>query len=270
MSAAVLIPTDGGRLHLPDVTLVAASSIALPATIRAMQESLRHVRFGAAILFSDRLPDMPLPESIDWQPIARLDSRRAYSELFLRGLSRHIATSHILCVQWDGYVLDATRWLPPFLDYDYIGAPWPHFDDGLTVGNGGFSMRSRKLLEACRDIDLAPGENEDVAICRTHRRYLEREHGIRFAPEDQARRFGYERHAARGDEFGFHGVFNLARIVPARSFCRILAEIEPHVIAGSEHRELLIWSLRHRHWSLAWQVMLRMLRRTNFLGRPYR
>ena len=33
-----------------------------------------------------------------------------------------------------------------FFDYDYIGAPWPN-NFVNRVGNGGFSLRSKKFLE---------------------------------------------------------------------------------------------------------------------------
>ena len=39
----------------------------------------------------------------------------------------------------------------PFLDYDFIGAPWPEGqeENSLLVGNGGFSLRSKSKLLAC-------------------------------------------------------------------------------------------------------------------------
>ena len=58
-----------------------------------------------------------------------------YSEFVIRELHKYVDTSHCLLVQWDGYVLNPKSWLPQFLDYDYIGAPW----NGNVVGNGGFS-----------------------------------------------------------------------------------------------------------------------------------
>jgi Protein of unknown function (DUF5672) len=33
-----------------------------------------------------------------------------------------------------------------FLSYDYIGAPWKHKPYGLDYGNGGFSLRNRKMI----------------------------------------------------------------------------------------------------------------------------
>lgn len=33
-----------------------------------------------------------------------------------------------------------------YMQYDYIGAPWPWMPDGMKVGNGGLSLRSRKWM----------------------------------------------------------------------------------------------------------------------------
>ncbi|WP_321817168.1 MULTISPECIES: DUF5672 family protein [unclassified Paraburkholderia] len=48
----------------------------------------------------------------------------------LKALVQHIATPWVLVAQWDGYVLDASRWSERFFEYDYIGAHWPHSPPG--------------------------------------------------------------------------------------------------------------------------------------------
>lgn len=246
-------------LALPDVTLVAVTSVAVPQTVRAMALSLEQVRFGAAILLSDHTP-VDASCGVRWERIAPIRSRAAYSHFMLHDLRRHIATSHLLCVQWDGYVLDAHGWDPAFLDYDYIGAPWPHFGDGHDVGNGGFSLRSARLLDACiaLGIDDVP---EDVAICRTHRAALEREHGIRFAPVDVARAFAFERHAPNGREFGFHGVFNLVSRVDGRTSVELLEGLEAGVLNRREHRELMRFAIGNGRLGLARTLVRRMRHR---------
>ncbi|WP_174297877.1 DUF5672 family protein [Sphingomonas bacterium] len=243
---------------LPDVTLVAVTSVALLQTVRAIELSLEQARFGAVFLIGDQPPPPRTSDRIGWRRVAPIASHAAYSRFMLHELRHHVATSHVLCVQWDGYVLDGRGWDGGFLDYDYIGAPWPQFDDGHVVGNGGFSLRSKRLLDACHalGIDAAP---EDVAICRTHRSALEDGFGIRFAPEDVARRFAFERHPCSGAEFGFHGVFNLARLVGPRQMDDIIAHLDPAVLNRREHRELLRFALRRGRLGLA-RTILRRLR----------
>lgn len=266
MRAGVLSPDSvlaDGRIDLPDVTLVAVSSIALDLTVAALQRSMQECRFGQVLLFSDRVPGGEDMAGITWRQITPLASRDAYSHFMLRELHRHVATGFALCVQWDGYVLDRGGWRDSFLDYDYIGAPWPHFSDGHTVGNGGFSLRSRRLMAICADQPDYPSAAEDVTICRIWRPRLEQDFGLRFAPEAEARQFAFERHAARGGEFGFHSAFNLVRLLPEPEMAGILRALELNVLTSLEHRELLRWSLLRGRLRLAWIITRRMVRRRN-------
>jgi hypothetical protein len=239
-----------GILTLPQVTLLTVTDVALAATARALTMSQRGVRFGGVLFLSPVPPPRETPAI--WRQIPPLGSRRAYSRFMLHDLAAHIATSHALCVQWDGYVLNAAAWDPAFLDYDYIGAPWPQFADGMIVGNGGFSLRSRRLVEACAVLPV-PDEPEDVAICRTHRQRLEAQ-GLRFAPEKVARRFAFERTAPTGQEFGFHGAFNMV----GADLSALFAALEPGLLNRREHRQTLYAALRRGDWRLAATIWRRL------------
>ena len=150
--------------------------------------------------------------------IDRLETSSDYSKFMIRSLGKHIATPHCLVVQWDGFVINPTQWDPDFLNYDYIGAPWPQFGDAFGVGNGGFSLRSLALLDACRDDRFIFRHPEDLAICRVNRPLLEDRYQIRFANREVASRFAYERDAASTSTFGFHGVFNMIPEIGAERF----------------------------------------------------
>jgi hypothetical protein len=258
MPARFLDPSElwnGPVRTLPDVTLLTVTDVALPATARALALSQRGLRFGDVLFFSDRPPPADTPAT--WRPIPPIGSRFEYSRFMLHDLAQHIETSHVLCVQWDGYVLDATRWDPAFLDYDYIGAPWPHFADGMRVGNGGFSLRSRRLVAACATLPIS-NEAEDIAICHTHRRLLEERFGLRFAPEEVARHFAYERMTPTGSEFGFHGGFNMIGLTTSRDRAALFAELEPGLLNRREHREIFRAALRARDFRLAWVIWQRL------------
>lgn len=244
------------RPNLATVTLVAVTSVALEATVDALRASMAQARFARALLLSDR-PPLGDHQGIEWRQIEPLTSREAYSCFMLRDLAEHIRTSHVLCIQWDGYVLDGAAWDAAFLEYDYIGAPWPHFTDGHNVGNGGFSLRSRRLLEVSRELPIDPPPLEDIIIGRLYRPQLEQQ-DIRFAPEAVARRFAYERTEATGREFGFHGAFNLVRHVPAAHLLRLLRSLEPDLLARSERWELLGWALRRSRIRLALEMLRRL------------
>lgn len=235
---------ESKRASLPDVTLVAVTSVALDATVRALLQSIEQASFGATLLLSSSRPPI-LPDAVEWRQIEQLKSRDEYSDFVLRQLAFHIETPFALVVQWDGYVLKGCNWQDTFRHYDYIGAPWPQFDDGHTVGNGGFSLRSKRLLQATSYLPAGSREAEDTLICRTHRHWLETNHGIRFAPESLARQFAYERTPRQGAEFGFHGVFNMMHDLPAREFGDVLASLEPGLLGHRERLEVLRHSLRN-------------------------
>jgi Protein of unknown function (DUF5672) len=245
------------RPVLGDVTLVAVTSVAMSATIDAIRASIGQAEFGQILLLSNERP-ADLDDVITWRPIKRLASRADYSRFMLRDLAGHIQTSHALCIQWDGYVLNGRAWQSAFLDYDYIGAPWPHFCDHLNVGNGGFSLRSRRLLAACTALPLDGKDPEDIVISRLCRRQLEAQ-GIRFAPESLARQFSYERMVPTGEEFGFHGAFNLVRHLSTRDAERIFRSLEPRILARSERWELLRWALSRGRLSLASNMLGRII-----------
>lgn len=212
------------RLQLPHVTLCAVTSVNVAATLRALETSLRQIRFGACKLLTDAQPDSASSE-IEVVPITPLRSSAAYSDFVLTRLVDYIDTTHCLVAQWDGHLLDAKRWQDTFLDYDYVGASWPQFNDGHDVGNGGFSLRSRRLMDMCRDPAFVPTHPEDVAIGRTNRAWLE-EKGMVFAPRDLADAFAAERTGDPRQTFGYHGVWNMPRAIGVDEFWQVYCELD--------------------------------------------
>lgn len=143
--------------------------------------------------------------------IRPLKNIQAYSKFMIKNLYKYVKTDFVLTIQHDGFILNPKAWTKEFLYYDYIGAPW-WYDDGKNVGNGGFSLRSRKLLKIlANDKKIKKFTPEDHHICRTYRKYLESK-GIKFAPERLAAKFSVEgniREFKTGQniwkgEFGFH------------------------------------------------------------------
>jgi hypothetical protein len=202
-------------LELPQVTICCVDGGNHALALRALARSSREIRFARQVFLTHALPSTvsspPNVEVIDVGPIA---SHQAYSRIVMKDLHKYVHTSHALLVQWDGYVVNSAIWSDEFLDCDYLGALWPDGNGGYSVGNGGFSLRSRRLLTALQDASLPLiGDVEDVSICGHHRTRLESDWGIRFGTEASARRFAFEldyRDASAGvPTFGFHGAFNL-------------------------------------------------------------
>jgi hypothetical protein len=219
---------------------------------------MRQADFGEVLLLTDKDPLSKVDPRIVWRKIPPISSRGNYSRFMLRELGAHVRTSHALCIQWDGFVLNGREWDPQFLDYDYIGAVWPHFSDGRNVGNGGFSLRSQRLLAASKELPFDGSEAEDIVISRQCRTTLERQ-GVRFAPESVARRFAYERTPPDGREFGFHGAFNLVRHLKADESSRLFRELEPELLAHNERAEILRWALVRGQFKLALAMLTRLI-----------
>jgi hypothetical protein len=208
-------------LDLPGVTLCCIDNANHALAARALRRSAIGITFARSLFLTDRRVDEP---GIEVRTIAPLASRDDYSRFVLASLLDHVDTPHVLLVQWDGYALNAAGWRGDFLDCDYIGAKWFWAPEGQRVGNGGFSLRSRRLLEALRDPRIVLTEAEDVTIGRTFRTLLEREHAIRYATESQADQFVFgaapDRPAVR--------ISRPVQLLPRRSQGRISALVMPH------------------------------------------
>jgi hypothetical protein len=194
------------RPILSDVTVCVADSVSPELAARALTISIERCAFAEAILFSD----VPQAGIFRHVAIPKLGSLDDYSRFCLQEMGRHIGTPFALVVQWDGYVVEPRAWDERFRNYDYVGAPI--FRDGrVVVGNGGFSLRSRALMQALAKLPATPGINEDWVISSILRPRLESDFGIRFAPPETAARFSYEQRRPGKPTFGFHGQSNLFR-----------------------------------------------------------
>lgn len=222
-------PPPKQRLRLPGVTLCAVTSTNVEATVQAMRTCIARVAFAEAILFTHVPPHDIVNNhevsAIRLVEIEQLTSAEAYSRFILERLVDYVATDHCLLAQWDGHVIDPARWRPEFLTVDYIGASWPQFGDGHDVGNGGFSLRSRRLMKLCRQPQFQPVHPEDVAIGRTNRAFLESQ-GMRFATAALADAFSSERAGDPAQSFGYHGVFLMPRVLGPDRFWEIYRKLD--------------------------------------------
>jgi len=138
-----------------------------------------------------------------------------------------IQEDHFLLIQADGYAVNSSAWSDDFLQYDYIGSPFnvnlvP--DSKFAVGNGGFSLRSKRLLDALHHLRIvASDRSEDILICWDLRNSLEDIYEIKFAPLHVAYQFGIELPDNftngptpplpwLGKSLGFHGRHPLANV----------------------------------------------------------
>ena len=205
-------------IRIKEVTLLAISSILIPETIEALKESSKSIRFGDVKLISHEKPNN-LPNWISFGQCPKIENIDQYNHYVFKDLTDHVSTSHCLLIQHHAYIINYHLWNDFWLDYDYIGAPWPIVpntyiaDNGevVRVGNGGFSLRSKKILDAPRKLGLPLKQeqgwyNEDGNLCCYHRSAL-LNYGIRYAPLEVAVKFSYENTVEENQNtttFGFH------------------------------------------------------------------
>ena len=198
------------------------SSIDIDKTISALEYSSNGIEYASVKLITDCKPNY-LPDNIEFCFIDKISSIDQYSYNMIYKLGDYIDTEFALVVQADGYVINPSSWRDEFLNYDYIGAPFAMPTDNFSyrdiygnifrVGNGGFSLRSKKLIDLPNKLNLEwkPFHgfyNEDGFICAMNRHIYE-DNGCKFAPIDVAKYFSHESEIPEISEikkpFGFHG-----------------------------------------------------------------
>jgi len=210
-------------LNLKNVTLVSVTSVNVDRTINALKYSMNGIAFNEVLLLTDKNVSH---DEIKICKIEELDYIN-YSRFIVYELHKHINTDFALIIQDDGFVTNPEKWDDLFLDYDYIGAPFPipeesdnisyrdPFGNLIRVGNGGFSLRSKKLLSLPTELNLEwkPyfGYYNEDGFFAVHNRHLLEENGCKFAPVDLAARFSAEiatKETIGITPFGFHGKHN--------------------------------------------------------------
>ena len=202
------------KLQLKDTTLICVDCRDLTRTVPVMLRCEELVDFGAVKLLTR------LHTNYDKKiEITNISSHVMYSIFMLKEIYKYIDTKYMLVVQSDGFIINPNSWNDEWKQYDYIGAIFNQWD---AVGNGGFSFRSKKLMEYMSsllpswDITKEDADKlqssmtcyEDGAISMNYKELIE-VNGFKIAPLDVAGKF-----AAGGNKndeyfneypFGFHG-----------------------------------------------------------------
>jgi len=257
-------------LELSNVTICAIDTRTPALALTALERSMRDISYATAILFlNDRsgLEERAERSGIRLIGIPTIASKEAYSNFILRELSAWIETDFVLVIQWDGFVVNAASWTDAFFDNDYIGSLWHNFEGQRAVGNGGFSLRSRRLLVAMQDDSMTISHPEDVCICHCNRARLESKHGIRFATPELAARFAYERVPSSTATFGFHGAYNLPDVLTPVEMLAMTREMPFELACTMDLRELAEVLVSRRQYEAANELLGKHLRTRNRLAR---
>ena len=213
------------KLRLPNITLLAASSVKVDLVQDALKISSYEIDFASVKLLSSSKPKIKFSE-IEYIHIPEMNLD-GYCKLIIEDLYKYFDTTHCLIIQDDGFIVNSDQWNNDFLNFDYIGAPWtktvsPKKNLNIEllnnrVGNGGFSLRSKKFASVCKDLnffnlkDKFSINNEDIIICHYLYDYMIKK-DIKFAPIKLASNFSMEDEKTNNQYgydinkvFGFHG-----------------------------------------------------------------
>lgn len=173
-----------------------------------------NINFGAIKVLTSLEPKIIIGKW-DKVEVMNYDEANYYQALCL---SKHVKTEYVMHCETDGFPINFNLWDDKYLQFDYIGAPWPINFKGVEknrVGNGGFSIRSArllKLLEKKYKFYWRTDRFSDQFICQDLYPLLVND-GISFADVETALRFSFENPLSDYPNwnptmsFGFHGKF---------------------------------------------------------------
>lgn len=193
-------------LKLPNVTLICLSNQKFEEHKKALDKSCEGIEWGGVKLIWDE----------------KCNSIDEWNRKIIFDLWKYVDTDYAMLIHADGYVVRPDLWRNEWLDYDYIGAPWPLPQDDysyrdiygniIRVGNS-VSLRSKRLLMApsFHSFKWKPyygNTNEDGFLC-VHNRHVLEALGMRFAPLEVAKYFSKEHEIPENvglETFAFHSL----------------------------------------------------------------
>lgn len=195
-------------IQLPQITLIALTGLGYKTEehVKALKKSSEEIEFGEVKLIQ----------------LASITDIASWNKAIIYDLPRYIETDFALLIHSDGYVINPSLWDSNWLNFDFIGAPFPlpmddfsyRSKDGTLqrVGNS-VSLRSKRLLDLANKRNLEWKSfhgytNEDGFICVNYRHIYEQE-GMKFAPLEVAVHFSKEHEIPENKDlktFMFHQI----------------------------------------------------------------
>ena len=97
------------KIKLPDVTLLAASSIEIDHAQDSLKISSYEIEFAAIKLLCSERPKIHFPE-IQYIEIPKIEKIDDYSKIMINDLWKYFDTTHCLIVQSDSFVVNPNEW----------------------------------------------------------------------------------------------------------------------------------------------------------------
>ena len=128
------------KLQLPTISLICVDCLNVNMAIKVIEHCKTLCDFGDVRLLTSIPTNYP-----DAVKIKPLNSLIAYSIFMLKHLHEYVTQDMVMIIQRDGWILNTESWDDNWKNLDFIG---PLFMQVDWVGSGGFSLRSKKIMEA--------------------------------------------------------------------------------------------------------------------------
>lgn len=195
-------------IKLLNIDLISVNCVKPEQSVKALLYSSEKIEFGAIKLFSHYKPSN-ITDNIEYIKIGK-QTHDTMNWFHLNSLPKYINNDFMLSIHDDGFVINPEKWDYNFLNYDYIGAPWPDlpFCKKNRVGNGGFVLKSKKFLMLEEKLPHTNKHN-DTLVTNVYYDYFT-SNGCKYAPLEIACKFSLEHLIPESsqnldDTFGFHG-----------------------------------------------------------------
>jgi hypothetical protein len=211
-------------MKIHGVTLVSVSN-KISETLASMMLSLQQAEFDEVKFLTHKKIE-GWPKEIQFVEIPEIDNYYKYNDFVFRDLGDFINTPFALVVQDDSHILSANLWDEEWKTWDWIGSPWPIRENSfianngerVRVGNGGFSLRSVRMMQLPKKLSLPLTQEQGYAhedgnyCCYYRKEFLYQ--GIKYAPVEVAAKFAFENYV--GENLQIKGFFGFHKNMPWR------------------------------------------------------
>lgn len=197
-------------LDFSNVTLLFVETRAHKITARVIADCISKCNFGEILIYTDKPGLIPVAANVRYIAVPDFPNKKEAGQFYYQFAMHEVRTDFALMLEWDGGIKDVEAWTPEFFNYDYIGAPWkvsPHEENRLDVGNGGFTLMSKRLGEFLFKHANEYPSYTDWDVCRKWRPVLEAHHGFKWPSRALATKFSWELTQQPEKVFGFHATF---------------------------------------------------------------
>lgn len=237
-------------LRLPNVTLIAVETLVHELAHATILDCVGKVDFGEVLIYTDQPEKLAIPGA-RVHSVPNWSHKDQYMHFFHCNACDPVKTDYVLFLEWDAGLCDATMWREEFLQFDYLGAPWWYTDgDGkplpapFNVGNGGFSLRTMRLMKFVKEKQQRYPAISDNQLCREYGPQIIKEGNFNWAPIEMANDFAFEGFDRLGLantllHFGFHSTINWRLILNEDELVRRSKLMKQHKYCEGRLAELM-------------------------------